>query len=65
MKLTRKMEFPHQGYYSATKQEITKSAGFHDVAQLLHWDREGDSYGETGLLLTHLLSLLKGAGTMI
>ena len=38
----------------------------HSVAQLPQWDREGDSYGETGLLLTHLLlSLLKGAGTMI
>ena len=30
----------------------------HSVAHLLHWD----SYGETGLLLTHLLSLLKRAG---
>ena len=38
----------------------------HNVAHLLHWDKEGDRYGETGVLLTHLLfSLLKGAGTKI
>ena len=38
----------------------------HNVAQLIHWDREGDRYGETGMLLTSLLlSLHKGAGTMI
>lgn len=38
----------------------------HNVVHLFHWNREGYSYGETGVLLTHLLlSLLKGAGTMI